>query len=272
MLGAAAARAARRGHALSRESDAMPKKVRLLNVDIDDITMEELVATFREGMLLTVHVDMIMKLQKDREFYQILPRFDVVTCDSQILFAGAKLLGTPLRERVSGSDFFPRFYTKYKDDPGITIFICGGAPGVAEIAREKINARVGREMVVGTDSPPFDYESKPRAIDGMIGKINESRATVLLVGLGAGRQEKFIVAHRERMPHVRTFLPLGGTIDYEARTLRRPAPWVTNAGLEWLYRLVSEPRRWRRYLVHQPPALYELSRQRLGLYRNPFAG
>ena len=81
----------------------MPNKVRLLNVDIDDVTMQELVATFREGMLLTVHVDMIMKLQKDREFYQILPQFDVVTCDSQILFAAAKLLGTPLRERVSGS-------------------------------------------------------------------------------------------------------------------------------------------------------------------------
>jgi exopolysaccharide biosynthesis WecB/TagA/CpsF family protein len=110
-------------------------------------------------------------------------------------------------------------------------------------------------------------------IDEMIAKINDSGATVLLVGLGAGRQETFIVRYRERMPHVRTFLPLGGTIDYEAQTLRRPAPWVTNAGLEWLYRLVSEPRqRWRRYLLHQPPALYQLSRQRLGLYRNPFAG
>jgi N-acetylglucosaminyldiphosphoundecaprenol N-acetyl-beta-D-mannosaminyltransferase len=251
----------------------MPKKVRLLNVDIDDVTMDELVESFREGMLLTVHVDMIMKLQKDREFYEILPEFDVVTCDSQILFAAAKVLGTPLRERVSGSDFFPRFYQKHRDDPGVTVFLCGGAPGIAEIARKKINAKVGREMVVGTDSPPFDYDKKPAVIEEMIAKINASRASVLLVGLGAGRQEKFIVRNRDRMPHVRTFLPLGGTIDYEAQTLPRPSPWVTSAGLEWLYRLLSEPRqRWRRYLVHQPPVLYQLSRQRLGLYRNPFAG
>lgn len=251
----------------------MPGKVRLLNVDIDDVTMDELVASFREGMLLTVHVDMIMKLQKDREFYQLLPRFDVVTCDSQILFAAAKVLGTPLRERVSGSDFFPRFYEKHKADPRITIFLCGGAPGVAEIAQKKINARVGREMVVGTDSPPFDYDKRPAVIEEMIAKINASRASVLLVGLGAGRQEKFMVRYRDRMPHVRTFLPLGGTIDYEAQTLPRPSPWVTAAGLEWLYRLLSEPRqRWRRYLVHQPPVLYQLTRQRLGLYRNPFAG
>ncbi|HEX9486858.1 MAG TPA: WecB/TagA/CpsF family glycosyltransferase [Gemmatimonadales bacterium] len=249
----------------------MARKVRLLNVDVDDITMDELVGSFRDGLLLTLHVDMIMKLQNDREFYEILPHFDVVTCDSQILFGAAKLLGTPLRARVSGSDFFPRFYARHKDDPRVTVFICGGGPGTAAIAGRNVNASVGREMVVGTDSPPFDYDAKPGEIDRMIAKINESRANVLLVGLGAGRQEKFIVKHRDRFPYVRTFLPLGGTIDYEARTLERPGVWVTNAGLEWLYRLMSEPRqRWRRYLVHQPPVLYLLARQRMGLYRNPF--
>jgi len=250
----------------------MANKVRLLNVDVDDITMDELLEKFREGMLLTLHVDMIVKLQKDREFYEMLPQFDLITCDSQILFLAARAMGTPLRERVSGSDFFPRFYLKHREDPAVTLFICGAGPGVAEIARAKINAKVGREMVVGTDSPPFDYDRAPRVIDSMIEKINASRATALLVGLGAGRQEKFIVKYRDRMPQVRTFLPLGGTIDYEAQTLPRPSRWVTEAGLEWLYRLVSEPRqRWRRYVVHQPPVLYELTKQRMGLYRNPFA-
>jgi exopolysaccharide biosynthesis WecB/TagA/CpsF family protein len=250
----------------------MANKVRLLNVDFDDITTDELVATFREGMLLTVHVDMIVKLQKDREFYDLLPQFDVVTCDSQVLFAAAKLMGTPLRERVSGSDFFPRFYTAHRADPAVTMYICGGGPGVAEIARANINAKVGREMVVGTDSPPFNFEHERGAIDSMIAKINESRATVLVAGISSGRQEKFIVRNRDRMLHVRTILPLGGTVDYEAQTLARPAPWVTEAGLEWLYRLLTEPRqRWRRYLVHQPPVLYHLLRQRLGRYRNPFA-
>jgi exopolysaccharide biosynthesis WecB/TagA/CpsF family protein len=248
------------------------RKVRLLNVDIDDITMDELLDTFQEGMLLTIHVDMIMKLQKDREFYGLLSRFDVITCDSQILFAAARLLGTPLRERVSGSDFLPRFYLRHRSDPAVTLFICGGRPGVADTAAARINARVGRRMVVGTHSPPFDFDTRPGAIDDMIARINDSRATVLVAGIDAGRQEKFLVRNRDRMPHVRTLLPLGGTVDYEAGTLDRPAAWITSAGLEWLYRLVSEPRqRWRRYLLHQPPALYHLSRQRLGLYRNPFA-
>jgi exopolysaccharide biosynthesis WecB/TagA/CpsF family protein len=250
----------------------MRRQVRLLNVDVDDITMDELVDSFREGLLLTLHADMIMKLQKDREFYELLPQFDVVTCDSQILVAAARMLGTPLRERVSGSDFFPRFYMKHRDDPAVTIFICGGGPGVADVARRKVNEKVGREMIVGTDSPPLDYDRRPGEVDRMLACINESRASALVVGLGAGRQEKFIVGYRDRLPHVRAFLPLGGTIDYEAGTLERPPPWVTDVGMEWLYRLLREPRqRWRRYLVHQPPVLYHLLRQRLGLYRNPFA-
>ncbi len=212
------------------------------------------------------------KLQKDREFHAILPQFDVVTCDSQILFAAARMLGTPLRERVSGSDFFPRFYARHKDDPKVTVFICGGGPGVGEVARRRINAKVGREMVVGSDSPPVDYDRSAADVDAMIARINESRASVRVVGLGAGRQEKFIVQSRDRLPWVRTFLPLGGTIDYEAGVLERPAPWVTDSGLEWLYRLGRQPRqRWRRYVVHQPPVLYRLAQQWMGRYRDPFA-
>ncbi len=251
----------------------MYRKIKLLNAQVDDVSMEELVETFRRGVMLTLHVDMIMKLQTDREFYALLPRFDVVTCDSQILATAARLLGTPLKQRVSGSDYFPRFYWRYRDDPSVTIFICGGAPGVAETARDRINSKVGREMVVGAAAPSPQYERDPQEIEELIAQINRSGATVLLVGLGGGRQEKFIFRYRDRLPHVCLFLPLGGTIDYEAEALRRPPPWITNGGLEWLYRMLLQPRqRWRRYLIHQPPFLYLLVRQLLGVYHNPFAG
>jgi exopolysaccharide biosynthesis WecB/TagA/CpsF family protein len=250
----------------------MHRKVRLLNVDVDDIGMDELVETFRQGVMLTLHVDMIMKLQKDGEFYRLLPKFDVITCDSQILTLAARLLGTPFKERVSGSDYFPRFYLRYKDDPSMRVFICGGAPGVAEIARQKVNAKVGREMVVGTNAPSKDYERRPDEVEELLRQINTSGATVLVIGLGGGRQEKFIFKYRDRLPGIKLYLPLGGTIDYEAESLKRPPAWITNAGLEWLYRLLREPRqRWHRYIVHQPPFLYLIARQLMGRYRNPFA-
>jgi N-acetylglucosaminyldiphosphoundecaprenol N-acetyl-beta-D-mannosaminyltransferase len=253
--------------------DVMHDSVRLLNVDVDNITMDELLDSFCRGVMLTLHVDMIMKLQKDREFYELLPNFDVITCDSQILIAAAKMFGTPLRERISGSDFFPLFYARYKDDPAITVFICGGGPGVAELARKNVNAKVGREMIVATNSPSRDYDSRPDEIERLITQINQSKASVLLVGLGAGRQEKFIFKYRDRVPRVKLFLPLGGTIDYEAGTLPRPPAWISDAGLEWLYRVLREPRqRWHRYFVHQPPVLFHLARQKFGLYRDPFSG
>lgn len=249
------------------------RKIPLLNVFVHDVTMDEVVNEFDEGMMLTLHVDMIMKLQKDREFYDIFDQFDLITCDSQILYFATKFLGTPVPERVSGSDYFPRFYMRHKDNSEVTVFLCGGQPGIAEIAAANINTKVGREIIVGTDAPPFDFDTDPGEIDRMIEAINASGATVLLVGLGGGRQEKFIVRHRDRMPNIKLYLPLGGTIDYEAGTFQRPPAWITEWGFEWLYRLLKEPKqRWHRYVVHEPPVLWRLAAQKLGLYRDPFGG
>lgn len=245
--------------------------VKMLNAYVHDVSMDEVVETFREGVMLTLHVDMIMKLQKDREFYDLLDKFDVITCDSQIMYFSTKFLGTPVQERVSGSDYFPKFYMRYKDDPSVTVFLCGGKPGIAELAAQNVNRKVGREMIVGTDAPAFDYESDPAEIDRMIAAINDSGASVCLVGLGGGRQERFIMKYRDRMPGVKLWLPLGGTIDYESGTFDRPPSWITEWGFEWLYRLIKEPRaRFHRYVVHEPPFVWAILKQKLGWYKDPF--
>jgi len=248
------------------------KRVPMLNAWVHDISMDDLVEHLREGVLLTLHVDMIMKLQTDREFHDLLDRFDVITCDSQIMYFATKFLGTPVRERVSGSDYFPRFYMRYADDPSVTIFLMGGKPGIAERAADNINHKVGRRMIVGTDAPAFDFESDPAEIERMTAAVNDSGASVCLVGLGGGRQEKFIMRYRDRMPGVRLWLPLGGTIDYESGGFARPPVWVTEWGFEWLYRLMKEPRaRFHRYVIHEPPFLWAVLKQKLRLYRDPFA-
>lgn len=249
------------------------RRVPMLNAYVHDISMDRLVREFDEGLLLTLHVDMAMKLQQDPEFHAILDQFDVVTCDSQIMYFATKFLGTPVRERVSGSDYFPKFYMHHRDNPDMTLFMLGGKPGIADRAARNINAKVGRDFVVGTYAPSFDFESDPAEIDAMIDAVNASGATALLVGLGGGRQEKFIVRHRARMPGVKLWLPLGGTIDYESGTFARPPKWITESGFEWLYRLVKEPRaRFHRYVIHEPPFLWAVLKQKLGLYRDPFGG
>lgn len=261
----------RSGTAKSSRPVSTGAPIRLLNVDIDDISMDQLLE-LRHGTFITVHTDMLRAFQKDRAFHDLLDEYDVVTCDSQILAFAARLLGTPFRERVSGSDYFPKFYKRYADDPSVRIFLCGAKPGVADKARDRINAAVGREIVVGTDSPRFGFLDDQAEIDRVIDTINASGATVLVVGLGAPKQDHFIHTYRDRMPEVELFMPLGGTIDYEAGEVRRPAPWVTNIGMEWVWRVMSDPRtRWRRYLVEQPPVLGKLVMQRFGRYRDPWA-
>lgn len=254
------------------ELAARRTRIPVLNVYVDDISMDDLVEV-RQGAIATLHVDMIVKLQRDRSFYDVWPTFEVVTCDSQFLYFALKLMRRGVQMRVSGSDYFPAFYRRYADDPSMTVFLCGAAPGIAETARAKINAKVGREMVVGTAAPSFDMAPGSAEEDELVRRIDESGATALLVALGAGRQEKWIAANRHRLPKVQLFLPLGGTIDYEAAAVKRPPAWITNVGLEWFWRLVREPkRRWRRYLVEEPRVIPYLVRDALGSYRNPFAG
>ena len=247
-------------------------RVQMLNAYVHDLSMQELVENFDEGLLLTLHVDMAMKLQQDKEFHDIIDQFDVITCDSQIMYFATKFLGTPVQERVSGSDYFPLFYTHHKDNPDMTLFMMGGKPGVAEKARENVNAKVGREFILGTYAPSFDFENDEAEIERMIEMVNASGATACLVGLGGGRQEKFIIKYRHQMPGIKLWLPLGGTIDYESGTFERPPRWITESGFEWLYRLLKEPRaRFHRYVIHEPPFLWAVLKQKLGLYKNPFA-
>jgi exopolysaccharide biosynthesis WecB/TagA/CpsF family protein len=233
--------------------------------------MDELLESFHKGALLTVHSDMLMKLQKDREFYELSHRFDYVTCDSQILAFATRFLGTPVPHRISGSDFLPRFYQFHRNNPEVTLFLLGGQGDVAVRARESINTKVGREIVVDALSPPIGAEQDEAACQEMLDRINASRATVLVVGFGAPKQERFLFKYKDQMPHVRMFLPLGGALDYEAGTIQRPPAWISNMGLEWAYRIAQEPtKRWKRYLVDDIPVLFLILKQKLGLYHHPF--
>ncbi|WP_317931352.1 WecB/TagA/CpsF family glycosyltransferase [Halioxenophilus sp. WMMB6] len=255
-----------------RKKSSGYEQVPMLNAVVDNITMDELVDQLNEGTLLTLNVEMLAKLQKDKDFYDLLPEFDFITCDSQVMYFISKILGKPFKERVSGSDFFPRFYMHHKDNPDITICICGGAPDVAKLAQERINEKAGREIVVATVCPPIGFDKDDAAVDAVLNEINQSKATVLMIALGSGRQEKFFFKYRDRLESIKLFLPLGGTVDYESGTFPRPAPWVTNIGLEWAYRLFKEPKqRWNRYVVQEPPVLINLLKQWLGIYKDPFA-
>ena len=245
--------------------------IRFLNIDIQSITRDGLLKNLTKGVLITPNVDHLVKLQKDEDFYRVYQQAEWVVCDSKILYLMSKLLKEPLPEAIPGSSFFTAYYMYHKDDPNCKIFLLGAAEGIAEKARRNINKKVGKEIVVGAHSPSYGFEKNEKECEELVRIVNESGANVLLVGVGAPKQEKWIMKYRDRMPNVDVFMALGATIDFEAGTLKRAPKIWQKCGMEWLYRALKEPKRlFKRYFVDDMQFFYYFGKQLLGTYKNPF--
>lgn len=249
------------------------RQVNLLNVTIDNITMVDLLKKLRDGgVVFTPNVDHVMKLQRNQDFYCVYQEANYIVCDSQVLMYVSNFLGTPIQEKISGSDLFPAFYGYYQDDENIKIFLLGGEGKVVKAAQEKINLKVGREIIVAAHSPSFGFEKKEEECEEIVKLINSSGATVLAIGVGAPKQEMWIAKYRNQLKNIKVFLAIGATINFEAGNIKRSPKWMSEVGLEWLYRLLSEPQRlWKRYLFDAFPFLWLIFQQRFHLYKNPWS-
>lgn len=244
---------------------------KILNVDILSITKDCLLENLKKGVLVTPNVDHLVKLQRDREFYDVYKKAEWVVCDSKILYLLSKLLKRPLPEAIPGSSFFTSYYMYHKDDQNCRIFLLGAKEGIAAKAMQRINEKVGRKIVVGAHSPSFGFEKSEKECEELIDIVNKSGANVLLVGVGAPKQEKWIMKYRDRMPGVDLFMALGATIDFEAGTLKRAPAFWQKIGMEWLYRCLKEPKRlFKRYFVDDMQFFYYFTKQLLGVYKDPF--
>ena len=246
-------------------------KIKLLNVEIDNVTQVELLEQLNDGVLVTPNVDQIVKMQSDRDFYNIVKRAEWVVCDSKILLLCSKIAKNPLKTAIPGSSFFPAFYEYHKHDENCRIFLLGGMDGVSDKAKYNINKKVNREIIVGSYSPTFGFEKKQEENEAIYRMINDSSATVVLVGVGCPKQEKWIDAHKANMPYVRIWMALGATIDFEAGNIKRAPMIWQKLYLEWFYRFLQEPKRmFKRYFVDDPKFFWLFGKQLFGKYHNPF--
>ncbi|MDJ0697308.1 WecB/TagA/CpsF family glycosyltransferase [Mastigocoleus sp. MO_188.B34] len=243
------------------------RKIQILNLEIDNFSQNEFLQEFKSGVLFTPNVDHLMKLQTDLEFQRAYDMSDYKICDSQVIVYASKFLGTPLEERISGADFFPAFYNYHWNNQDIRIFLLGAGKGVASQAQKNINRKIGRNIIVGSYSPPFGFEKDPAECEHIVNIIKNSDATVVAVGLGSPKQEKWILNYKESLSNIKIFMGLGATIDFEAGRIKRCPKWMGQVGLEWLFRLSREPQRlWKRYLVDDIPFFLLVLKQKLNLY------
>ena len=251
----------------------MMGRVKLLNTTIHNLRMVELLEKLRSGgVVFTPNVNHIINLQNNQKFYSVYQEADYRVCDSQILMYASNFLGSPILEKISGSDLFPAFYKYYQDDENIKIFLLGSQEKIVQTAREKINSRVGRNIIVAAHSPSFGFEKKEDECEKIVELINTSEATVLAVGVGSPKQEMWIATYKKQLKDIKIFLAVGATIDFEAGSVKRSPRWMSKIGFEWLYRLLNEPRRlWKRYLSDALPFAWLILKQRLLLYKNPWS-
>lgn len=216
----------------------------LLGMRVDRVDMEgalSLIGRFiAEGtphQILTADASMVVTASEDPEFAAIAAEADLVTADGAGILWATKRLGRPVRAKVSGVDLAARCCA-LSAEKGWRIFFFGAAPGIAEEARARMLARYPRAQIVGFRDGFFTPEEEGRIVE----EIKAARPDILLVALGIPKQEKFIHRHKAALG-VPVSIGVGGTFDVFSGMVRRAPKWMQNSGLEWAYRLLSNPKK-----------------------------
>lgn len=195
--------------------------------------------------IVTVNPEFIVTARRDTEFRDALVDADLATADGVGILVGARILGRRVRQRVTGVELTELLADM--DDPRPRLFLLGARPGVAEIAAQRLQRDHPGVEIAGT------YSGSPRGDERrqILGIIKASGADTLLVAFGAPEQDKWIARYRSELAAcgIVVAIGVGGTFDYLSGTVPRAPAFIRRAGLEWLYRLIRQPWRWRRQLA-----------------------
>ena len=236
----------------------MNRRVSLFGCQIDVVELREAVdrllswATQPDGRcryVVTPNVNHVVLLERHEGFRAAYADAGMVLADGMPLVAASRLLKRPLPERVAGSDLVPALLDAANTQGGATVFLLGALPGVSERAAKNIEKRWPAVRVVGTYSPPLGFEKMPEENAKILRMLDECKPQILVVGLGAPKQELWTHEHHRHIPGC-VALCAGATIDFLAGEKPRAPRWMRSAGLEWLHRVASEPRRLAKRYLH----------------------
>ncbi len=227
----------------------MRHTVDILGVPVDYVTMDKAVekalSFLSEDSVKTIYTpnaEIMMAAQREPELKKVLGDADLLVADGAGVVLASKIMGQSLPERVAGFDLVDRLFQTNCVNK-IKYFIFGGKPGVAEKAGEKILSMYSNVEIAGYRNGYFSKDDENEIID----RINSSNADILLVGLGAPKQEFWIHEHKNLLK-VKICIGVGGSIDVFAGCVKRAPVFFQKNGLEWLYRLYKEPWRYKRML------------------------
>jgi N-acetylglucosaminyldiphosphoundecaprenol N-acetyl-beta-D-mannosaminyltransferase len=239
-------------------------QVHILGIRVDNVTyaealarMEEFIADGRPHQVATVNPEFIAAAQKDSHFAQILNRAHLNLPDGQGLIWAARILGTPLKQRVTGIDTVLKL-AELSAGKGYRPYLLGAAEGVAAAAARQLQVRFPVLDIAGTHAG----SPLPEEDERLVTEIKRTEAQLLFVAYGAPHQEKWIARNLAHLG-VPLVMGVGGAFDFISGEAKRAPYWVQRMGLEWLHRLARQPWRWRRMLA-LPRFVFLVLRERSG--------
>jgi N-acetylglucosaminyldiphosphoundecaprenol N-acetyl-beta-D-mannosaminyltransferase len=252
-------------------------RINICGVEIDRYNFDQVleriishaIANKPPEYVVTPNAMHILSLQKDSLFREIYRQAFLVVPDGVSLLWAAQFLNTPLNGRVNGTDLFERLCA-VAAEKGLKVFLLGGRAGAADAAKTVLEARHPDLKIVGTHCPPYGFESQSAELASIDAKIKSVQPHLLFVGLGAPKQEKWISANYQELS-VPISVGIGVSFELVADMVSRAPIWMQKTGLEWLFRLIVEPKRlWKRYIIGNPLFILLVLKQRLRLLNPRF--
>ncbi len=231
------------------------KKQPLLNTYVNNVSMAEtlqeisrLVEEKKKSYIVAINVDVVMKIENDAFLKKIADEADLTLVDGMPLVWISKWHKNPVKAKISGSDMVPEL-CKIAAEKGYKIFIIGGEDGVAEKAKENLIQELPKLKVVGTYSPPFNFERDKKEINKINSMISDAHPDIVITCFGCPKQEKWIYENYLKYDGI-VSVCAGATVDFLAGNISRAPAWMSDHGLEWLYRFCQEPKRlFKRYFI-----------------------
>lgn len=227
-------------------------KIDFMNIPVDALTMGQTIGLVDDAIReernihhVVINAGKVVLMQTDKELYQSVVSCDIINADGQSIVWAARLLGSHLPERVAGADLMPNL-VKLAHEKGYKCFFFGAKEEVVKKVVGIYTKMYGSDIIAGYRNGYYS----PNEEAGIARQIADSGAHMLFVAIPSPKKENFLYNHKDVLKSVNFTMGVGGTFDVITGVTKRAPIWMQNAGMEWFYRFIQEPRRmWKRYLV-----------------------
>ena len=245
------------------------KRVTLYQIDIFSDTFRQLLSWIscvkEKGFIVTPNVDHIVKLDKDKIFREAYKKASLILPDGKPLLWTSRLVGSPIREKISGSDLFLKLLP-FCEENNKSIYLLGSMDSVRQKALRRLADEYPLLHVSGSFSPPIGFETDQEMNNHIIESINKLHPDYLFIFLGAPKQEIWISRNIEGL-NIRLAFCLGASLDFFAGEFKRAPVWMQHMGLEWFWRMIFDRRLVKRYLVEDMLPFARLTLREIRLVR-----